>query len=491
MEEFVRNLRIKVGIENELMTVNNKGFIVPGAALIVNKIIDDIIMKKVDVSTLNKYMYGIQWEPHPAQLEIVTQPFNYLHIEKNMRAIYEYLDSAAKEKNIMIYLGSIHPIQSNPFPINGTHISISIVPKRRKAMPRKFLAYVHNNIRRYLPELITLTANSPVISGGYSGYVSSRLYYSRVLKPSRYAIVKRSKMTIIPREKRALLKYAFVFTRDKRYENKVIVNQIGMRLLELTPRGPHTNIIEDHDSSPESSRVEVRFIDNPSTLEYLADITYILIGIALEAVDMLRKNREIPDRALLSENRLRAIKDGIHAEFLNESGDPIPARESILEMLDNIKPYLDSLGIKLKSSLQNGVPEIEKFGKPTIVSEYEDIHKYLNQGKVFLKVRLASDRTLIDFSGTKETICPRTIYGLVFPEYKLDWVTFSQAIISRFTRIHISYWMLTKNGYVKLHPDDKIISAKTPIGILARMFNSIYNLIKAPHAKAIFESSQG
>ncbi|MEM0500311.1 MAG: hypothetical protein QXY59_04725, partial [Candidatus Korarchaeota archaeon] len=85
MEESARDFRIRVGIENELMTVNDKGFIIPAATLIVNKIIDDIVSKKVDASILNKYLYGIQWEPHPAQLEIVTQPFNYLNVEKNMR----------------------------------------------------------------------------------------------------------------------------------------------------------------------------------------------------------------------------------------------------------------------------------------------------------------------------------------------------------------------------------------------------------------------
>ncbi|MCR8432745.1 MAG: glutamate-cysteine ligase family protein [Candidatus Korarchaeota archaeon] len=483
MEESARDFRIRVGIENELMTVNDKGFIIPAATLIVNKIIDDIVSKKVDASVLNKYLYGIQWEPHPAQLEIVTQPFNYPNVEKNMRFIYDYLDNAAGEKNVKIYLGSMHPIQSSPFPINGTHVSISIVPKRRKVMPRKFLAYVHNNIRRYLPELIALTANSPVMASKYSGFASSRLYYSRVLKPSRYAIIKRSKTTVIPREKRALLKYAFIFTRDKRYENKVIVNQIGMRLLELTPRGPHTNIVEDHDSSPESSRVEVRFIDNPSTLEYLTDITNILIGVSLEAIDMLRKNEKIPNRAFLSENRLRAIRDGIQAEFLGEDGEPIPARESVLGMINRIKLYLDSLGIKLKTSLGDGIPEIEKFGKPVIVSECETIQEYLNQGKVFLRIQLSSNRTLIDFSGNREAIGARVIYGLVFPEYKLEWTTYSRNIISRFTRIYTSYWILTKRGYVKIHPDDKVISAKTPIGVLTQVFGSIYNLAKESQQK--------
>ncbi len=474
MEGFIENLKIRVGIENELLTVNNKGFIVPAADLIIKEIIDDIVNKRIDIGFLKRFIYGIQWEPHPAQLEVVTQPLNFLLVEKTMKLIRTYLGEVASRRKLMIYAGSVHPIQSNPFPINGTHISISVVPKRRKSMPRKFLVYVHNNVRRYLPELIALTANSPVMSGEYSGYASTRLHYSRVLRPSRYAIIRRSKATIIPREKRAILKYAFIFTRDKRYEHKVVADRVGIRLLDITPRGPYTNIIEDYGSGPESSRVEIRFIDNPSTVDYLVDVTHILMGIALEAIDLLRRKQKIVESKSLEENRLRAIKDGINADFITENGDTVSARKCVLEMIENIRPYLDMLGVKLQTSLRSGVPEIEKLGKPKISSEHEIIHRYLRQGKVFLRVKLNSSRALITFSGNRDSLKAKTVFGFVFPQYKLEWTSFEKNIISTFTRIHISYWMLTNHGYIRIHPDDIVISAITPIGALTKIFSSVY-----------------
>ena len=478
MEGFVENLKIRIGIENELLTINSQGFMVPAADLIVRDIIDDIVNKRIDISVLKKLIYGIQWEPHPAQLEVVTQPLNYLLVEKTMKIIRSYLGEVAGRKNLMIYAGSVHPIQSNPFPINGTHISISAVPKRRKYMPRKFLVYVHNNIRHYLPELIALTANSPIMSGEYSGYASTRLLYSRVLRPSRYAVIRRSKATIIPREKRATLKYAFIFTRNKRYEHKVVADRVGIRLLDITPRGPYTNIIEDYGSGPESSRVEIRFIDNPSTIDYLVDITYILLGIALEAIDHLRRGLKIADRKFLDENRIRAIKDGINASFIADDGEEAPAREYVIRMLENIEPYLDMLGVKLRTSLRRGIPEIEKFGKPKIETDHAELHRYLRQGKIFLKIRLSSNRSLITFSGTKESIKNRDLFGLVFPQYKLEWISFERNVVSTFQKIHISYWMLTNRGYIKIHPDDTVVSAITPIGVLTKIFSDIHkNLV--------------
>ena len=433
--------------------------------------------KNIDIDILKSFIYGIQWEPHPAQLEIVTQPLNHILIDKAIRFARKYIASVAKRKNIKIYSGSVHPIQSNPFPINGTHISISIYPKRRRGMPRKFLTYVHNNIRRHLPELIALTANSPIIAGGFSGFVSSRLVYSRVLRPSNYAVIKRSKATIIPREKRALLKYAFTFTGRKKYEHKVVVNEVGLRFLDVTPRGPFTNIIEDCWSNPKVSRVEARFLDNPSNTDYMMDITYILLGLALEAIDMLLKSERIPEPENLCENRRRAIKHGINAMFVSD-GKIIPAKDRVLEMLDRVSYYLDMLNIRLRTSIARGIPEIEYYGTPIIQTTNESILKNIRAGRVLMKIELGENRYLITTSGEKVILPRKTkIFGLVFPEYRLGWAEDEDNIVSRFTKIETYYWVLTQNGYVKLGEEDKVLLATSPIGRLIRLFGHIYRTI--------------
>ena len=471
---LAEKIAIKVGVENELFTLNDKGFIIPASKIVVKEIIQDILNKEVDIDLLKNLIYGIQWEPHPAQLEIVTQPLSYVLIEKAMRISRQYIADVAERKKIKIYGGSVHPIQSNPFPINGTHISISVFPRKRKGMTRKFLTYIHNNIRRHIPELIALTANSPIIAGNPSGYVSARLVYSRVLRPSNYAVIKRSKTTIIPREKRALLKYAFVFTDKKKYEHKVVANEVGLRFLDVTPRGPFTNIIEDRWSSPKVSRVEARFLDNPSNIDYLMDIIAILIGLSLEAVDKLYRNERIEEPPNLTENRRRAIKDGINATFIID-GATRPARECVIEMLQRVQTYLDMLGIKLRTSLAQGVPEIEYYGAPEIISAHNGIMKNIFLGKILMKVQLNGSRHLITIGGEKRRLKEKTrIFGLAFPEYNFEWDEDEHNIVSRFRKIRISYWLLTQHGYVRLMPDDRILIATSPIGKLVRLFNHIY-----------------
>lgn len=477
LEKLIEQLVIKIGIENELLTINQYGFIIPASNIIVNEIIQDIIDKNIDIDTFKTLILGIQWEPHPAQLEIVTQPLNHILIEKAMKISREYVGSVASRKNIKIFSGSVHPTHSNPFPINGTHISISVFPRKKKAMPRKFLTYVHNNIRNHIPELIALTANSPIIAGNISSYASSRLVYSRVLKPSSYATIKRRKTTIIPREKRALLKYAFTFTDRKKYEHKVVADSIGFRYLDVTPRGPFTNIIEDRWTNPTVSRVETRFLDNPSTVDYLIDITYILLGLALEAVYKLQKNECLHEKPNIDENRCRAIKHGINAEFLI-NGTTKSARECVHEMLERVHTFLDTLNIKLKTSLANGVPELEFYGTPKIMVEHPLAYNNIKTGRVLMKIQINSPRELITFSGKKIRVDSKTkIFGLAFPQYGFKWVEEEHNIVSRFTEIYISNWLLTHRGYIKLAEDDRIIFATSPVGQLIRLFGHIYNSI--------------
>jgi len=469
----VDNLTIRIGIENELFTLNEKGFIIPASKIVVKEIIRDITNRSVDVDLLKGLIYGIQWEPHPAQLEIVTQPLDVFSIRKAIEISRKYIAQVAKRKHIKIYSGSAHPVQSNPFPLNGTHVSISIYPRRKRGMPRKFLTYVHNNIRRHIPELIALTANSPIIAGEFSGFMSSRLVYSRVLRPSSYAIIKRSKTTIIPREKRALLKYAFVFADPKKFENKVVVNSAGLRFLDITPRGPFTNIIEDRWTSPGASRVETRFIDNPSSTEYMMDIVYILLGLSLEAIHKLFRNEKIAEPDNLQENRRRAIKYGVDAKFISD-GSEIPARECIRNMLDRVAYYLDMLDIKLRTSLARGIPEIKHYGLPQIYVPNEETMNHIKAGRVLMKIELSSKRELITIEGKTRMLREGAkVFGLVFPEYKFSWVENEENMVSRFTKIEIAFWILTQHGYVPLKPNDRILFSISPIGRLVRMFSYV------------------
>lgn len=478
INELAERLKIKIGVENELLTVNRRGLLVSMSQLIVNEIINDIANKRINIAHMKKLIYGLQWEPHPAQIEIVTQPLPFHLIYDAINLMWSYLSKVARRKSLRIYVGSVHPVQSNPFPLNGTHVSLSIIPKNRRVMPRKFLVYIHNIIRNYTPELIAISANSPIIAGMYSGYASSRLFYSRVLKPSKYAIIRRSKATIIPREKRSLMKYAFIFTSEKKYEHRVVADQVGLRFLDVTPRGPYTNIIEDRWADPRVSRIEVRFLDNPTEAEYLMDLIALLLGLSLKGIHHALKNEKLRERQYLLQNRMNAIRDGINATIIEDSKE-IPIRDKVVALIAELEQYLDALGIRLTTSIRHGRPEMEHYGPPRITTENEKLMNDLSQRKLFVTVHLSGTRTLIDFTGSRVRLTRKIISGIAFPEYKLTWKENKQGAIARYKTIHISFWLLTRHGYIRLYPEDKIIKSKTPISRIVELLRASYNYFKS------------
>ena len=68
---------------------------------------------------------GLDAEPSPSQIEYVTLPLPPNEIEEAMRAGRRLLADAAKQLGYRIFSQSLHPIQSDPHPMCGTHINVS------------------------------------------------------------------------------------------------------------------------------------------------------------------------------------------------------------------------------------------------------------------------------------------------------------------------------------------------------------------------------
>ena len=464
ISRLLDNLNVLIGIEEEVFIVNSKGFLAPHAEMVSAELIrllreDEFLLKK----TANRLM-GLQWEPNPSQIEYVTRPMELDKVEETVSFARKLLAMAADRISCKIYTGSVHPVQSSPFPINGMHVSISIFKRKKKRPTIKTIQYVHNHVRNHLPEIIALTANSPVVAGRYIGYASARLFFSRVLVPSNYAVVKHVPMSFIPREKRSVFRYIVIFERNqKKKVARIIAHRHGLRLLDITPRGPFTNIIEDFSKSRRESRVEIRAIDIQSSVQSLSDIVKIMVALSIEAISKLVKGEKIGERPNMIENRNRAIKNGINAMFLKENGGEISARESVLNMIERVETVLDEMGLKLKSSLRKAVPETERFPKIIIKDDYPELFELIDKGRTIVRVKTDRKSLIpVNYNKEREKIDKKYLTGIVFADYTLDWQE-EDNIVQRFTKITRNYWLMTLEGYVKINKKDKIIGARNPI----------------------------
>ncbi len=473
-EDFVSKYEIKIGIEEEVFIVNKKGFLSPFSEELVSTLIKMIGEENQLLENARRWLLGLQWEPNPSQIEYVTRAVKYWKVKDAIKFGRKLLGQAAKKISHRIFLGSMHPIQSDPLPINGTHINISFKPVNKKKISKELLTYVFNHVRNHIPEIIAMTANTPLMGGKPSGYASSRLAFSRVLKPSNFAVVKRKPVTVIPREMRSFTRYGVLFEKLKKYKARIITNPLGVRLLDITPRGPDTNIVEDMRTSVSTSRIEIRVIDNQITEEYLSDIVKILLALSVEAIFKFEKEEKVTERKKLLRNRDRAIKNGTAAIFINDDGTTINARESIIKLMERISPFLDALNLKLETKLELGIPEIEVFGSPDIIDEYEALSELENKGKICVDVRLEGKRLCKTLFGEAVEIGEmKKVSGLLFPEYQCTWTYTGNGLIRNFNKIIVKHWLATKNGYIPIFKNDKIERCRNPLTHLSSIFNTI------------------
>jgi len=469
----IDDIDIKIGLEEEIFLTNSKGFLLPYSEHVSSILISLLRKNEKLLEKAQYYLFGLQWEPNPSQIEYVTRPLSIDHLRDAIIFSRELIAKAVSEIEGKIYIGSAHPVQSTPYPLNGVHISISIKRKNKKRPTIKALQYIHNHIRNHLPELIALSANSPICRGEYTGYVSSRLYYSRVLSPANYAVIKRIPISFVPRQKRSIFRYIVLFGKKKTKEAKIIAHDDGLRLLDITPRGPLTNIIEDIAKRDNESRIEIRAIDVQSSEDYIMDIVKIIIGLSLEALDKMLRGEVIRERENLMENRQRAIKDGINAVFINKEKEII-AQESILTMIERIEKYLDLLDLKLTTPLRRGIPEIEFYGLPEIVDENPKLFELIKKGRVIIGLKCKDEKRYYPIMPYDAKVANHEdLEGILFADYDLEWFESPRNIIRRFTKIERRYWILTSLGYVKIGRFDRIKYARNPISHLVRIFNKM------------------
>ena len=163
-EDPYRNYQVLCGIEEEFLIINKEGTLL--------EIADDVMVKAAEIlendqdllNSLKVKIRGLDAEPSPAQIEYVTLPLPPWLLKDAIIDGRTLLSEAANKLGAKILAQSLHPIQSDPNPIVGTHINVSVQQKGGLMKPGELKA-VYNYLWNYLPELIAITANSPLYMG--------------------------------------------------------------------------------------------------------------------------------------------------------------------------------------------------------------------------------------------------------------------------------------------------------------------------------------
>jgi glutamate---cysteine ligase / carboxylate-amine ligase len=180
---------------------------------------------------------------------------------------------------------------------------------------------VHNAVRRFLPELLALSASSPFIEGVDTGLHSARTQ---------------------------------IFTRTfprcgipDAYDGWRGFDDYVSFLYRTGSITEHTQLwwsVRPHLAYP---TVELRIMDGQPDLgeaQALAAFAYALAARCTRALDEGEPVPEVP-RRLLEENMWRAIRYGLGGELIDfERGETLPARARIEQLVEWVGPVADEIG---------------------------------------------------------------------------------------------------------------------------------------------------
>jgi carboxylate-amine ligase len=181
---------------------------------------------------------------------------------------------------------------------------------------------VHNALRRFLPELLALSASSPFVEEVNTGLHSARTQ---------------------------------IFTRTfprcgipDAYDGWQGFEEYVAFLYRTGSITEHTQLwwsVRPHLAYP---TVELRIMDGQPDLgeaQSLAALSYALAARCARAVDEGERLADIP-RRLLEENLWRAIRYGLSGELIDfERGEPVPARARLEQLVDWVAPVADEIGV--------------------------------------------------------------------------------------------------------------------------------------------------
>jgi hypothetical protein len=478
IEKICSDYKVAIGLEEEMLIISKDGTLVAAADQLMETAAS---LLNRDAERLERIMLKIRSldpEPNLAQIEHVSLPIPLSEIPSAITEGRSLLLDSAKSLGYKLFVQSLHPLESNPHPMCGTHINVSTKKGVQEAMNPKEILAVYNHLWNHLPELIALSANTPIIQGE-KGATSNRVLNSTVLKPNPFGQLR------IPKHKPALvqdryygaLRYSLKIGALEK-EPTIIANKTGHRLRDITPRGPFTNISDDKEDSFTRNRIETRIFDNQRDPERLVDLVKIVSGLAIEALCLLEQGENIIEDRIHAVNRERAILDGINATFLHERNGSvieIPARERVLEMLNRTEIHREIIGAQLQTDLKSAKTEVE-IKRPNLEVAYSnpEFERLRRSGKTVVSVRFGKVKKVSDIRSSKKYKISRgqTITGKLGIGLSLtyDESEATPGLVTDFKDVLMKNYLVVQSIRIPLDKSDEIVAAISDEEYMRRQF---------------------
>jgi hypothetical protein len=474
LEDNYKNFDVLCGIEEEFLIIKEDGTLIEAADNIMEtaaKILDN---NSELLDSLRIKIRSLDAEPNPAQIEYVTLPLQPRELKSAITEGRNLLITAAEELGVKILAQSLHPIQSDPHPITGTHINVS-VKKKGNVMKPKHLKTVYNYFWNNLPEIIALSANSPLYHGEMTGWVSNRYKESTVLKPNGPAKIEipEDRPALVPMRYYGRMRYQLKIGSGKdEFSQSVIANSRGARLVDISPRGPSTNIGDDKDESLSRNRVEIRVIDVQQDYKDVLDLAFLCCCSALHAIHLERIGEFTLDSN--HENNVRnAVKNGIKASFIR-NGKQNSARDYITRWIEEARVYEDYLGIQIEQLLERKLDYEPIQGELQINVQTKELERQRQQGKNLAVVRLGDSRIVQDQGGTRYKVDGGSrIQGVLSADYKLSYKE-ENGMVIKFDGITVTNILDVQGLKIPLQQGDEILRLRSRSEFLSDRLFSLF-----------------
>ncbi|MFX1364026.1 MAG: hypothetical protein ACFFCE_14740 [Promethearchaeota archaeon] len=475
-EDHYKDYKVLCGIEEEFLIINKNGTLA--------KVADDLMVKSAEIlerdqnflNSLQVKIRGLDAEPSPSQIEYVTLP---LPPESLQEAVFEgrkLVTEAAKQIGVTILSQSLHPIQSDPNPIAGTHVNVSVQKKGNLMTPEEMKA-VYNYLWNFLPEIIGVSANSPIYRGNINNIASNRCANSTVLKPNNFATIQipENRPALIPMRYYGRMRYKLkIGFEEDEFSKKIISNNRGDRLVDITPRGPFTNISDDNDELPSRNRIEVRIVDVQYNIADLLDIAYLCCISALHAIN-LQSFGEITQDPYHKINVENAIANGRRSVFLRGNGVKESLETSISRWNDETNKYQDYLGVKIQNLSNIGLKKEPYQNELNVEYQTRKIEKLRQQGKNYVVVELVEPRVVSDRRGNKYKITSGTqVRGTLSAKYNFKYNE-KDGMATNFKNIRVVNNLVVQNLKIPLTENDRILSVQSESeSLIDRLFGDLF-----------------
>jgi hypothetical protein len=474
--DLFEQYQVLCGVEEEFLIINKNGTLADVA--------DDIMVKSAEIlekdssllNSLQVKIRGLDAEPSPSQIEYVTLPLPPSSIEEAVIEGRKLVIDAAKQIGVKILAQSLHPTQSDPHPISGTHLNVS-VQREGAIMTPEHLKAVYNYLWNYLPEMIATSANSPIYKGNLNNVASNRCANSTVLKRNGFAVIEvpENRPALVPMRYYGRMRYKLKIGYEKdEFSKKVISNNRGERLVDITPRGPFTNISDDNDELPSRNRVEVRIIDVQYKQQDLLDLAYLCCVSALHAI-YLNSTGEIIKDPYHNNNVENSIANGFNSVFKRRNGMEDTLKTSLTRWVEETRKYQDYLGVKIKNLPLPKISTESIQKKLDIEYQTRKIEKLRQQGRIQARIQFGASRIVSDRNGRQYKIEPGTqTRGKLSAKYDFSYDE-EDGLVTNYNGIKVVNYLVVQNLRIPLIENDRLIQVQSESeSLIDRLFGDFF-----------------